>query len=71
MREPRGRLKCHSLNSQSQITRGPRTSCPKASTPISARRPPPAGAGETGKYYQLMIGHVKKVLEEPKKIVPK
>jgi hypothetical protein len=34
-------------------------------------RPPPAGAGETGKYYQLMIGHVKKVLEEPKKIVPK
>jgi len=34
-------------------------------------RPPSAGADETGKYYQLMIDHVKKVLEDPKKVVPK
>lgn len=34
-------------------------------------RPPSAGSEETGKYYQLMIEHVKKVLEDPKKIVPK
>jgi alpha-galactosidase len=34
-------------------------------------RPPSAGAGEAGKYYQLMMEHVKKVLEDPKKVVPK
>ncbi len=33
-------------------------------------RPPSVGAGETGKYYQLMMEHVKKVLEDPKKVVP-
>jgi hypothetical protein len=33
-------------------------------------RPPSAGARETGKYYQLMIEHVRKVLEDPGKIVP-
>jgi Carbohydrate esterase, sialic acid-specific acetylesterase len=34
-------------------------------------RPPSAGAAETGKYYLLMMEHVKKVLEDPKKVVPK
>jgi alpha-galactosidase len=33
-------------------------------------RPPSAGPDGAGKYYQLMIDHVKKVLEDPKKIVP-
>lgn len=32
-------------------------------------RPPSAGDGEAGKYYRLMIGHVEKVLADPKKIV--
>lgn len=30
----------------------------------------PPSSGETGKYYQLMMEHVKKVLEDPKKVVP-
>jgi len=33
-------------------------------------RPPSAGADETGKYYQLMMEHVKKVLEDPEKSAP-
>jgi alpha-galactosidase len=33
-------------------------------------RPPSAGADATGKYYQLMVEHVKKVLADPKKVVP-
>lgn len=32
--------------------------------------PPSASEGEAGKYYQLMIKHVKNVLEDPKKVVP-
>jgi alpha-galactosidase len=34
-------------------------------------RPPSAGGEEPGKYYQLMMDHVKKVLADPKKVVPK
>jgi alpha-galactosidase len=34
------------------------------------RPPGAAGSEEAGKYYQMMIAHVKKVLEDPKKIVP-
>jgi hypothetical protein len=33
-------------------------------------RPPSASDDEAGKYYQLMIEHVKKVLEDPGKVVP-
>ena len=33
-------------------------------------RPPSAGADATGKYYRLMVDHVRKVLEDPKKVVP-
>jgi hypothetical protein len=33
-------------------------------------RPPSAEPGEAGKYYREMIGHVKRVLEDPKKVVP-
>ena len=33
-------------------------------------RPPSAGGGGAGKYYGLMMDHVKKVLENPGKIVP-
>lgn len=33
-------------------------------------RPPSASDGEAGEYYRRMIDHVKKVLEEPGKIVP-
>jgi Carbohydrate esterase, sialic acid-specific acetylesterase len=33
-------------------------------------RPPSASADGAGTYYQLMIEHVKKVLEDPKKVVP-
>jgi len=32
--------------------------------------PPSATGAEAGKYYQLMVEHVKKVLEDPKKVVP-
>jgi alpha-galactosidase len=32
-------------------------------------RPPSSGADEPGKYYKLMIEHVKNVLEDPKKVV--
>jgi alpha-galactosidase len=34
------------------------------------RPPGAAGEGETGKYYQLMVDHVKNVLADPAKVVP-
>lgn len=33
-------------------------------------RPPTASSDEAGAYYQRMIEHIKKVLEDPKKVVP-
>lgn len=33
-------------------------------------RPPSASSDEAGKYYQLMVEHVNKVLEDPKQVVP-